>query len=122
VRFAFREVSPFADAGTPARRSPTGARRVTLEREVPPASLRNGTPDPGHTRKAAMEPSEIFELIIKADEKLKYATGGKEDVRRAQAIDLLHRARAAAEEIGNAPLMTQVDTRLADLGEPAPGP
>jgi hypothetical protein len=69
-----------------------------------------------------MEPNEIFELIIKADEKLKYATGGKEDLRRQQAIELLHRARTAAEEIGNAPLMTQVDTRLADLGEPVPGP
>jgi hypothetical protein len=69
-----------------------------------------------------MEPSEIFELIIKADEKLKYAKGGKEDVRRQQAVALLHEARAAAEEIGNAPLMTQVDTRLADLGEPVPGP
>jgi hypothetical protein len=69
-----------------------------------------------------MEPNEIFELIIKADEKLKYATGGKADLRRQQAIELLHRARAAAEEISNAPLMTQVDTRLADLGEPTPGP
>jgi hypothetical protein len=69
-----------------------------------------------------MEPSEIFELITKADEKLKYATAGKEDVRRQQAIELLHRARAAAEAIANAPLMTQVDTRLADLGEPVPGP
>jgi len=69
-----------------------------------------------------MEPNEIFELIIKADEKLKYATSGKTDVRRQQAIELLHRARAAAEEIGNAQLRTQVDTRLADLGEAAPGP
>jgi hypothetical protein len=69
-----------------------------------------------------MEPSEIFELIIKADEKLKYATSGKQDVRRQQAIELLHQARAAAEEIGNGQLVTQVDTRLADLGESLPGP
>ena len=36
-----------------------------------------------------MEPNEIFELIVKADEKLKYATAGKQDVRRNQARELL---------------------------------
>jgi hypothetical protein len=63
------------------------------------------------------QPNEIFELIIKADEKLKYATSGREDARRQQAVDLLRQARAAAEEIGNDALVRQVDTRLADLGE-----
>jgi hypothetical protein len=62
------------------------------------------------------QPNEIFELIIKADEKLKYATSGREDARRQQAIDLLRQARSAAEEIGNDALVRQVDTRLADLG------
>jgi hypothetical protein len=62
-----------------------------------------------------LEPNEIFELIIKADEKLKYATTGKEDVRRTQARDLLMQARAAAVEIGNDALVRQADTRLADL-------
>ena len=64
-----------------------------------------------------MEPNEIFELIVKADEKLKYATAGKADLRRQQAIDLLREARAAAIEIGNDALVGQADTRLADLGE-----
>ena len=64
-----------------------------------------------------MEPSEIFETIIKADEKLKYATAANDDVRRRQALDLLREAREAAVEIGNDALVAQVDTRLADLGE-----
>jgi hypothetical protein len=66
-----------------------------------------------------VDPKEIFELIVKADEKLKYATVGKQDVRRAQARDLLLQARAAATEIGNDALVQQADTRLADLGEGA---
>jgi hypothetical protein len=61
------------------------------------------------------EPSEIFELIIKADEKLKYATATKGDVRAQQARDLLERAREAARAIGNDALITQADTRLSDL-------
>ena len=63
-----------------------------------------------------MEPQEIFELIVKADEKLKYATAGKQDVRREQARELLLRARAEAEAIGNDALVRQADTRLGDLG------
>jgi hypothetical protein len=63
-----------------------------------------------------VEPQEIFELIVKADEKLKYATTGKQDVRRSQARELLEQARAAALEIGNEPLVQQAETRLADLG------
>lgn len=64
-----------------------------------------------------MEPQEIFELIIKADEKLKYAHEENADVRRRQARDLLEQARGAAVEIGNDALVRQVETRLADLGE-----
>jgi hypothetical protein len=64
-----------------------------------------------------VDPKEIFELIVKADEKLKYATAGKQDVRRQQAVDLLREARAAAVEIGNDGLVQQADTRLTDLGE-----
>ena len=63
-----------------------------------------------------MEPQEIFELIVKADEKLKYATAGKQDVRREQARELLLQARAEAEAIGNDSLVQQADTRLGDLG------
>jgi hypothetical protein len=67
-----------------------------------------------------MEPQEIFELIIKADEKLKYAHEDNAGVRARQARELLEQARAAAAEIGNDALVTQVDTRLADLpAEPA---
>jgi hypothetical protein len=62
-----------------------------------------------------VEPNEIFELIVKADEKLKYATTGKQDVRKHQARELLEQARAAAVEIGNDALVRQADTRLADL-------
>ena len=62
-----------------------------------------------------MEPNEIFELIIKADEKLKYAKPGKGDVRAQQAADLLSQAKAAAEEIGNDALVQQVSVRQADL-------
>lgn len=67
-----------------------------------------------------MDPKEIFELIVKADEKLKYATTGKTDVRKQQARDLLVQARAAAVEIGNGALVQQADTRLADLGDMPP--
>ena len=67
-----------------------------------------------------MEPQEIFELIIKADEKLKYAHEDNAGVRARQARELLDQARAAAVEIGNDALVAQVDTRLADLPpEPA---
>ena len=67
-----------------------------------------------------MDPKEIFELIVKADEKLKYATSGKTDVRKRQARELLVQARAAAVEIGNDALVQQADTRLTDLGEMPP--
>ena len=63
-----------------------------------------------------MEPQEIFELIVKADEKLKYATAGREDARRGQARALLEQAREAAVAIGNEALVAQADLRLADLG------
>jgi hypothetical protein len=62
-------------------------------------------------------PKEIFDLIIKADEKLKYATTGKQDVRRDQARALLLQARDEALGIGNDALVQQADTRLADLQE-----
>ena len=69
-----------------------------------------------------MEPQEIFELIIKADEKLKYAHEDNAGLRRQQARDLLARAREAATEIGNDALVQQADTRLADLAGPEVGP
>ena len=60
-------------------------------------------------------PDEIFQLIIKADEKLKYATAGKGDVRAQQAADLLAEAMREAEAIGNEGLVQQAKVRLADL-------
>jgi hypothetical protein len=62
------------------------------------------------------QPNEIFELIVKADEKLKYATAEKSDARRNQARDLLTRALEAAREIGNEALVRQAELRLSDLG------
>ena len=63
----------------------------------------------------SMEPSEIFELIIKADERLKYAHEDNAGLRTQQARDLLTQARDAAREIGNDALVKQAETRLADL-------
>ena len=62
-----------------------------------------------------MEPNEIFELIVKADEKLKYATAAKADTRATQARALLAQALEAAREIGNDQLVAQAERRLADL-------
>ena len=63
-----------------------------------------------------MEPKEIFEIIIKADEKLKYAHEDNAGLRKQQARALLVQAREAAVEIGNDALVQQADTRLTDLG------
>ncbi len=63
-----------------------------------------------------MQPKEIFELIVKADEKLKYATDEKSDARRRQAKDLLTQALDAARGIGNDALVQQAELRLSDLG------
>jgi hypothetical protein len=62
-----------------------------------------------------MEAKEIFGLIIKADERLKYAHENNVGLRTQQARDLLVRARDAAREIDNDGLVRQAETRLADL-------
>jgi hypothetical protein len=62
-----------------------------------------------------MEAKEIFELIIKADEAIKYATEEKAAARAHQARDLLTRARDEATAIGNQGLVEQAEQRLADL-------
>lgn len=61
------------------------------------------------------DPKAIFELIVKADERLKYATPGRADARTQQARGLLEQARDAATAIGNEALVQQAETRLADL-------
>ena len=63
-----------------------------------------------------MDPKEIFELIIKADERLKYANDANRELRQQQARELLTQARNAAREAGNEQLVQQAETRLADLG------
>ena len=70
---------------------------------------------PRTIRFVLMEPNEIFDLIVKADEKLKYATAERNDTRRQQARDLLTQARDAAREIDNDALVQQAELRLADL-------
>jgi len=67
-----------------------------------------------------LDPKEIFELIVKADEALKYATEEKGAARTKQARDLLVRARDEARAIGNDGLVEQAERRLADL-EDLPG-
>ena len=62
-----------------------------------------------------MQPNEIFELIVKADEKLKYATADRRGTRTQQARDLLTQARDAARAIGNEQLVQQAELRLSDL-------
>jgi hypothetical protein len=78
---------------------------------------------PGHARESiaaydrdmGMQPDEIFQLIITADERLKYATDQRAASRREQAKALLQQALEAAQEIGNAPLAEQAQRRLSDL-------
>jgi hypothetical protein len=62
-----------------------------------------------------LDPKEIFELIVKADEKLKYAKPGIADARTEQARALLGQAIQEARAIGNDALIGQAETRLADL-------
>jgi hypothetical protein len=64
-----------------------------------------------------MDPKEIFETIVKADERLKYATDANRAQRQQQAIDLLVQARDAAREAGLDQLVEPAETRLADLGD-----
>jgi hypothetical protein len=66
-----------------------------------------------------MDAREIWETIVKADEKLKYATDRLSDVRRQQATELLQEALAEAEKSGNEQLAEQARTRLRDLGADA---
>lgn len=69
-----------------------------------------------------MEPKEIFELIVKADEALKYATAEKAMARARQARTLLERALDEARAIRNEGLVEQARRRLADLDVLPGGP
>jgi hypothetical protein len=74
-----------------------------------------------------MEPRAIFELIVQADEKIKYAKPGVADARANQARDLLRTAIEEARAIGNEALVEQAERRILDLDalgateDPAPG-
>jgi hypothetical protein len=68
-----------------------------------------------------MEPREIFDLIVKADESLKYATDEKAEPRRRRARQFLEQARDEARAIGNDALIEQAERRLADLDALAGG-
>jgi hypothetical protein len=63
-----------------------------------------------------VEPNEIWERIVKADEALKYATEERAARRREQAEGLLREALTEARAIGNSQLEQQALTRLHDLG------
>jgi hypothetical protein len=67
-----------------------------------------------------MDEREIFELILKADDALKYATEEKIGARARQAREFLTQARDEARAIGNGALVEQAERRLADL-EALPG-
>lgn len=70
----------------------------------------------------SVDAAEVFELIVRADERLKYARRKDAALRRRQARELLERARRAALAIGDEDLVRQVEVRLADLGPEAESP
>lgn len=61
-----------------------------------------------------MEPQEIWGLILRADDLVKYAGGA--DQRRDKAVRWLRQARTEAMAIGSGPLAEQASLRLRDLG------
>ena len=65
----------------------------------------------------AVRDSEIWSLIIKADDALKYATQDKTAVRKQQALRLLRQALDEAEAVGSSALAEQARMRLRDLGQ-----
>ncbi len=61
-------------------------------------------------------PAEVWALIERADELVKYAPNRDATAAYAQARQILERARTAARAVqGAAPLERQVATRLNDL-------
>ncbi len=62
-----------------------------------------------------LEPSEIWGLIVKADEALKYASGERSAVMSRRARELLTRALEEAERSGNARLADQARLRLTEV-------
>jgi hypothetical protein len=69
-----------------------------------------------------VDPKDIFELIVKADDALKYATEDKTAARARQARTFLLQARDEAMAIGDGGLVEQAERRLADLDKVAGDP
>ena len=68
-----------------------------------------------------MDPKDIFELIIKADEKLKYSNAGNMEVRERQAKELLVQALAAAAPSPTADASCFVDPDRTSPAANTPG-
>lgn len=68
-----------------------------------------------------MDEAQIWELIVKADERLKYSGGGRAELRREQAAGFLLEALQNAEAGGHEKLAEQARTRLSDLDETPTG-
>lgn len=62
-----------------------------------------------------MGSADIWQLILKADERLKYSAGGADPRRREQAAGFLLEALTEAEAAGDVALAEQARRRLADL-------
>lgn len=68
-----------------------------------------------------MEPSQIFDLIRRADERLKYVHGASASAARAAARELLERARDEARAAALEELVRQAEVRLEGLAEGVEG-
>jgi hypothetical protein len=68
-----------------------------------------------------VEQAQIWELILKADERLKYAAGSQDGLRQEQAAGFLLEALQNAEAGGFDALAEQARTRLADLDHQVSG-
>jgi hypothetical protein len=66
-----------------------------------------------------VEGDEIWQLILRADELVKYSAG-EGTPRRGQAVELPVRASEAAEAAGEPRLAANARVRLGDLGAEAP--
>ena len=66
-----------------------------------------------------MDRDAIFDLLVRADERVKYARSGDAAAAARAARELLERARDAARAAALPDLVAQAELRLADL-PPAP--
>jgi hypothetical protein len=64
-----------------------------------------------------VDPREVFDLLVRADDALKYATPPHAAARVRQARALLERALREARALGHRALVEQAERRLADLAQ-----